>query len=93
MIIRNLKLEADCLKAFSPPIDILRPDMLRSGVIFASPHSGSLYPASFIARSALSETELRRNEDAYIDKLFSPAAQFGAPLLSARFPRLSLIHI
>ena len=87
MIIRNIKLEADSLKAFNPPIDILRPDRLRAGVIFASPHSGSLYPDSFTTRSALSETELRRNEDAYIDKLFSPAAHYGAALLSARFPR------
>ncbi len=87
MIIRELKQEADCLKAFGPAVDILRPDVWRAGVIFASPHSGSLYPDSFTARAAVPLTELRRNEDAFIDKLFSSAATYGAPLLSARFPR------
>jgi len=87
MIIRDVKYEANCLKAFTPPIDILRPQAWRAGVIFASPHSGSLYPDGFIARSAVSLNELRRNEDAFVDKLFSAAATYGAPLLSARFPR------
>ena len=87
MSIRDSKQESDCLKAFGPAVDILRPDVWRAGVIFASPHSGSLYPESFTARAAVPLTELRRNEDAFIDKLFSPAATFGAPLLSARFPR------
>ena len=87
MIIRELKQEADCLKAFGSAVDILRPDVWRAGVIFASPHSGQLYPEGFTARAAVPLTELRRNEDAFIDKLFSSAATFGAPLLSARFPR------
>lgn len=87
MSIRDIKLESDCLKAFSPAIDIARPDIWRAGVIFASPHSGSLYPDGFTARAAVPLNELRRNEDAFIDELFSAAAVFGAPLLSARFPR------
>lgn len=87
MIIRELKQEADCLKAFGPAVDILRPDVWRAGVIFASPHSGHLYPDGFTARTAVPLTDLRRNEDAFIDKLFSSAATYGAPLLSARFPR------
>ena len=87
MSIWDSKQESDCLKAFGPAVDILRPDVWRAGVIFASPHSGSLYPEGFTARAAVPLTELRRNEDAFIDKLFSSAATFGAPLLSARFPR------
>lgn len=87
MIIRDLKLEADSLKAFGEAIDILRPQHWRAGVIFASPHSGRLYPDGFLARSAVPLNELRRNEDAFIDDLFAAVADLGAPLLSARFPR------
>lgn len=87
MIIRDSKLEVDCLKAFGSAVDISRPQHWRSGVIFASPHSGKLYPDEFLARSAVPLNELRRNEDAFIDDLFEACSDLGAPLLSARFPR------
>ena len=67
MINRRLKYEADCLKAFTPPIQVAQPKNWRTGVIFASPHSGSYYPEAFISRSVLSKNDLRRNEDAFID--------------------------
>jgi N-formylglutamate deformylase len=65
---------------------------LRQGVpfVFASPHSGSVYPASFIARSKLSALALRRSEDAFVDELFCGAVALGAPLIAARFPRAFL---
>jgi len=87
MLSRDVKYEADCLKAFTPPIKVLRPQTWKSGVIFASPHSGSLYPKSLTGRSAVPLNVLRRNEDAFIDQLFAPAQTLGAPLLSAEFPR------
>ncbi len=87
MTMRDIKLEVDCLKAFGTAVDIVRPEHWRAGVIFASPHSGCLYPDGFKARSAVPLNELRRNEDAFIDRLFSVSTTLGAPLLSARFPR------
>jgi len=87
MISRESFLEADSLKAFKPPICIARPLQWRSGVIFASPHSGNIYPKSFVGRSALPRLSLRRNEDAFIDELFAPVIELGSPLLSAQFPR------
>ncbi len=80
-------LEADCVKAFDPAISVTKPRIWRSGVIFASPHAGSIYPRAFIGRSALSAQSLRRNEDAFITELFEPATALGAPLLAANFPR------
>ncbi len=56
-------------------------------VIFASPHSGQIYPEAFIAMSVLTKKQLRRNEDIWIDRLFESAVDFGAVLLKARFPR------
>ena len=56
-------------------------------LVFASPHSGTEYPASFIAASRLDPLALRRSEDAFVDDIFGIAAEFGAPLLKATFPR------
>ena len=58
--------------------------------VFASPHSGRLYPRSFVERSRLSALGLRRSEDAFIDELFACAADLGAPMIAARFPRAFL---
>jgi N-formylglutamate amidohydrolase len=55
--------------------------------IFASPHSGRNYPASFLANSQLSPVTLRQSEDAFIDALFAFVVDLGAPLLAAQFPR------
>ncbi len=59
-------------------------------VILNSPHSGSHYPAAFLAASRLDARTLRRSEDAYVDRMFAPSTAHGAPLLHARFPRAFL---
>ncbi len=64
-----------------------RPDVLRSGVVFASPHSGAEYSAAFLEASVLNRHSIRSSEDAFVDQLFGSAVSFGAPLLSARAPR------
>jgi N-formylglutamate deformylase len=69
------------------PFKIHRPLEQRVPFVFASPHSGRLYPAGFIASSALDPISLRRSEDAYADALFDGAVALGAPLIAARFPR------
>ncbi len=79
--------EAKMLEAFEPALTVSAPAHWRSGVIFASPHSGRIYPESFVSRCDLPRLALRRNEDAFIDALFAPAPALGAPLLAANFPR------
>jgi N-formylglutamate amidohydrolase len=64
-----------------------RPVRQQTSVIFTSPHSGREYPHDFQAASPLNALALRSSEDAYVDKLFSRAPLFGAPLLCARAPR------
>ena len=66
---------------------LLKPADRVSCVVFASPHSGSDYPASFIRRSQLDAHVIRSSEDAFVDQLFDMAPEFGAPLLSASAPR------
>jgi len=87
MLGREASLEAECLKAFTPAIALTKPLFWHGGVIFASPHSGNIYPKAFVSRSGLTEQMLRRNEDAFIAELFAPVVQLGAPLLAAQFPR------
>jgi N-formylglutamate deformylase len=69
------------------PFKIHRPQKQRVPFVFASPHSGRLYPAGFIAQSRLSALSLRRSEDAYADALFGGVVDLGAPMITARFPR------
>jgi N-formylglutamate deformylase len=69
------------------PFRLNRPAVPRVPFIFASPHSGSVYPNSLIAMSRLSPTTLRRSEDAFVDELFEEAGACGAPMIAARFPR------
>ena len=56
-------------------------------LVFASPHSGTDYPAAFIAASPLDALSLRRSEDSFVDELFAAAPEHGAPLLRALVPR------
>jgi N-formylglutamate amidohydrolase len=72
------------------PLRVMRPQRQRVPFIFASPHSGRLYPPCFIERSRLNPTALRRSEDAFVEELFDTVREFGAPILVARFPRAYL---
>lgn len=69
---------------------ISRPARRLLPVVMASPHSGRDYPESFIARSRLEARALRRSEDCFVDEIFRPAVELGAPLLEALFPRAYL---
>lgn len=69
------------------PYQLLQPEALASGVIFASPHSGCDYPEAFLARSVLDLPRLRSSEDAFVDRLLAPVPAAGATLLLARYPR------
>ncbi len=56
-------------------------------LVFASPHSGRVYPAEMMAASALDRAAIRRSEDAFVDELIAGAADRGATLLLARYAR------
>jgi N-formylglutamate amidohydrolase len=71
----------------APPCEVLFPREQRLPLVLASPHSGSEYPSEFLALSRLDYSYLRRSEDSFIDEVFAAAAELGAPLLRARFPR------
>ncbi len=68
-------------------LDCRLPERQTVPVVVASPHSGALYPAEFLAQAAVPLAALRRAEDAFVDQLFAAAPALGMPLLAARFPR------
>lgn len=82
--------DASLTALFAEPFRVHRPLRQTVPFIFASPHSGRVYPQSFVAMSRLGPTSLRRSEDAFVDELFCGAVALGAPLLAARFPRAFL---
>lgn len=69
------------------PFQLLAPEQRTSCAVFNSPHSGSHYPQELMNVSALGPHEIRRSEDAFVDELFADAIDFGAPMLSANYPR------
>lgn len=67
--------------------EIIAPDRPAAPLVFNSPHSGSRYPASMLARTHLDARAVRQSEDTYVDRLFASAVAGAAPLLLAHFPR------
>ncbi len=59
-------------------------------LIFASPHSGRIYPADLLAASALDQHAIRRSEDAFVDELIAPAFERGVSGVLCRTARVYL---
>lgn len=83
--------EAEAIeRELSPPFSVARPAELKVPLVFNSPHSGRIYPSTFLAASRLDALTLRRSEDAFVEELFGFVTELGAPLLHAHFPRAYL---
>ncbi len=78
------------LAEFDPPFEIIPHEGPLSALVISSPHSGAVYPPSFLNNSRLDPLTLRRSEDAFVDELFCGGVAAGAPLLRAHFPRAYL---
>lgn len=68
-------------------VQITEPVYATSPVVFASPHSGRVYPAAFLAAAKVDGAVLRSSEDAYVDLLLASVVEFGAPLITSQVPR------
>ena len=79
-------------EALAPAFEIQgAADAPATPLIFASPHSGRLYPKSMMAASSLGAEAIRRSEDVLVDDLRQKAADptvainwFDAAVLTAR---------
>ena len=75
-------IEAEAIESeLSPPFTVALPEQLKIPLVFNSPHSGRIYPSTFLAASRLESRALRRSEDAYVEELFAFVTGLGAPLL------------
>ena len=74
------------------PLQIVRPSAqtVRTPLVFASPHSGRIYPHSMMAASQLDGETIRRSEDAYVDALIEAAPAHGITIIAARLARAYL---
>lgn len=69
------------------PINIVQSKRGSTPVVVSSPHSGQVYPPCLLRNVRLNLSQLRRLEDAFVDRLFDSAPSLGAPFLHARFAR------
>jgi N-formylglutamate amidohydrolase len=74
--------ETEAFRIFRPP-----PDAPLTALVFASPHSGRIYPPGLMAASCLDAESIRQSEDAHVDELISAAPAHGATVIAARFAR------
>src|ERR1700744_4984718 len=72
---------------FAPPFDVIEPAQCRAPILFNSPHSGRVYPRSFLLASRLDLQTLRRSEDSFVGELVEGVVERGHPLVRAHFPR------
>lgn len=82
-----MKTEAHVGRTETEAYVLTRPERRSGPMIFASPHSGRDYAATFLAQAVLDRHTIRSSEDAFVDDLFGMAPDLGAPLLAARVPR------
>ncbi len=68
-------------------VQVFEPVETTSHLVFASPHSGRVYPADFLALAQVNALTLRSSEDAFVDLLVADAPAFGAPLITTEVPR------
>jgi len=71
----------------SPPFEIFEPAVWRAPIIFNSPHSGSVYPESFLKASRIDHAALRRSEDSFMDEIIADLTGRGFPTMRVNFPR------
>jgi len=61
-----------------------------TALVFASPHSGDVYPDDMLAAARLPVETLRASEDAFVDRVIAGAPVLGATTIRARFARAYL---
>src|SRR3982750_3324747 len=70
-----------------PPFEVLEPRELAAPFVFNSPHSGRVYPRTFLSAARLDLATLRRSEDSFVDELIAGVVPRGHPLVRVHFPR------
>lgn len=70
--------------------EVFEPEHRDTPFVLNSPHSGRVYPASFLEQSRLNNLSVRKSEDFLVDALVAGGVTHGMPMLKANFPRAFL---
>ena len=84
------RLEPHAAESRVTPVEaftLQRDPVVRAPVIFASPHSGDIYPQEMRDLLCVPIADLQRTEDAFVDELYEQATEHGTILLSANYAR------
>ena len=76
--------------AADAPFDITLPIGAATPLVFASPHSGRIYPTGMMSASRLDADAIRRSEDVWVDRLIEGAPELGIGVIAARLARVYL---
>ncbi len=63
------------------------PGVATTPLVFATPHSGRIYPESLMTASRLNADTIRRSEDAHVDTLIEAAPDHGITVIAAHLAR------
>lgn len=74
----------------NPAFEVFKPENYDAPFVLNSPHSGRVYPQSFLEQSRLGNLSVRKSEDFLVDILISGGLEYGIPILKANFPRAFL---
>lgn len=66
---------------------LVRGEPVRAPVVFASPHSGQIYPREMTELLSVPLSDLQRTEDAFVDELYAGVPSQGGILMSAVYAR------
>jgi N-formylglutamate amidohydrolase len=70
--------------------EVFEPEHHDTPFVLNSPHSGRVYPESFLQQSRLNNLSIRKSEDFLVDVLVAGGVDHGMPMLKANFPRAFL---
>ena len=60
---------------------------IRYPLVLSVPHKGQIFPEEFLHVTAISQNELRRNEDSFVDELVMDASHHGIPMIAMNIAR------
>ena len=79
----NFKVDYKKIKIF----DEFNTDNIKYPLVLSVPHKGSFFPEEFLENTSMSISELRKNEDAFVDELVIKASNYGIPMIAMNIAR------
>lgn len=79
----DFKIDYKKIKIF----DEFNTDNIQYPLVLSVPHKGQYFPEEFLKATSMSISELRKNEDAFVDELVLEASNKGIPMIAMNIAR------